>query len=226
MRKSLIASVLLHGSVAALAAVAIGWGESGEREAVRVQFQVSFSAPPSELVPKPPPPDSSAPEPFEFEQQEIEIELENVELPPVEFERVPPRRALLTAAPSAISNKRLSKPLRVSKPPVPERKPVEPQESPAPPAAHVDAPPVPQSCQPPAYPALARRLGHEGTVKVRLKIDSTGAVTRAHVQESSGSKLLDLAALQAVRSWTFQPASRGGRLVAEELIQPVVFRLN
>jgi protein TonB len=58
---------------------------------------------------------------------------------------------------------------------------------------------------PPRYPAAARRLGIEGTVTVRLELSPTGKVIVACVQESSGSPLLDSAALDALRKWQFGP---------------------
>lgn len=49
------------------------------------------------------------------------------------------------------------------------------------------------------YPRLARRLGHEGRVVVAFTIEADGRLAGVRVVESSGSELLDEAALEAVR---------------------------
>jgi protein TonB len=64
----------------------------------------------------------------------------------------------------------------------------------------------------PVYPPLARAARKEGTVVVRIRIGEDGAVTDAQVVESV--PLLDRAALDAVRQWTFAPTVVGGRAVA------------
>lgn len=78
---------------------------------------------------------------------------------------------------------------------------------------------------PPAYPALSRRRGEEGTVLLAIRIDPHGRVVQAQVAESSGFRRLDEAALTAVRRWHYQPATRAGVAIAWEYRQPVVFSL-
>jgi protein TonB len=80
--------------------------------------------------------------------------------------------------------------------------------------------------QPPAYPYAAWRHGIEGTVVVLLQIDASGAVTAAHVERSSGSGMLDDAALRQLAKWRFAPARRSGRAVPGTFRQEVVFRLT
>jgi TonB family protein len=55
------------------------------------------------------------------------------------------------------------------------------------------------------YPPEARRLGIEGTLKVRLVVDSSGKVTSATLLDSLGHGLDELALAQA-RSFEFTPA--------------------
>ena len=57
------------------------------------------------------------------------------------------------------------------------------------------------------YPSAARSAGQQGTVLVRLNIDANGQVTSASLTGSSGYPLLDNAALNAVYSWSFSPAT-------------------
>jgi TonB family protein len=63
------------------------------------------------------------------------------------------------------------------------------------------------------YPEVAQRAGLQGTVIVEVVIDTEGCVRRPRILK--GVPLgLDGAALAAVRSWTFQPATLDGRPVA------------
>ncbi|HEU4697735.1 MAG TPA: energy transducer TonB [Gemmatimonadales bacterium] len=90
-----------------------------------------------------------------------------------------------------------------------------------------DAPPVALGgVTPVEYPRALWRRGVEGTVVLRLVVDSTGAVPAdsARVAESSGSARLDSAALAAAPRLRFAPALRQGRPVAAAVLQPVEFR--
>ena len=58
----------------------------------------------------------------------------------------------------------------------------------------------------PPYPEMARRLGQEGRVTLRIAIDSAGRPTRVEIQRGSGYPLLDEAALTTLRGWAFIPA--------------------
>ncbi|MDA0262272.1 MAG: energy transducer TonB [Proteobacteria bacterium] len=55
----------------------------------------------------------------------------------------------------------------------------------------------------PRYPRIARERGWQGRVILEVAIAHNGIVDRAEVGESSGYRVLDLAALQAVRRWRF-----------------------
>jgi protein TonB len=57
------------------------------------------------------------------------------------------------------------------------------------------------------YPAAARSAGQQGTVVVHIDINANGRVASASVASSSGYPLLDNAAVNAVYSWTFSPAT-------------------
>ncbi|MGZ8199259.1 MAG: energy transducer TonB, partial [Methylosarcina sp.] len=46
------------------------------------------------------------------------------------------------------------------------------------------------------------------------------------VQQSSGHKQLDEAAIEAVKQWTFIPAKRGDKAVASTVTVPIQFKLN
>lgn len=78
----------------------------------------------------------------------------------------------------------------------------------------------------PRYPRNALRAGHEGTVLLRVLVDETGRPREVSVEDSSGHRELDRAALQQVlERWRFHPAQRDGRAVPAYALVPVEFRL-
>ena len=79
---------------------------------------------------------------------------------------------------------------------------------------------------PPAYPPEALEQGLAGTVLLRLSVTAAGDVGEIRVERSSGSELLDDAALQKVKQWRFVPAVMLGVEVAAEVRIPIVFRLE
>lgn len=77
----------------------------------------------------------------------------------------------------------------------------------------------------PVYPWLARQRGEEGTVVLRVEVLPTGRCGRLDVRASSGSTLLDTAALHTVKGWQFKPARRGQLPVAVWVEIPITFEL-
>ena len=75
------------------------------------------------------------------------------------------------------------------------------------------------------YPAAARRLNQQGTVKLRLAYDATGAVQDARVVQSSGSPALDKAALAAVPRFRIRPGTRNGVPQSGVVVQPIRFSM-
>jgi periplasmic protein TonB len=78
----------------------------------------------------------------------------------------------------------------------------------------------------PAYPEIALRRGWEGDVLLRVRVSPDGRPASISVQKSSGRDLLDQAAVDAVRGWTFVPARQGGEAVAGWVSVPIVFHLQ
>lgn len=78
----------------------------------------------------------------------------------------------------------------------------------------------------PLYPSMARRLGEQGQVLLRVQVTAEGTAADVVVQTSSGSSRLDQAALETVRKWRFVAAQQGGRAVAATIIVPIVFHLE
>ncbi len=78
----------------------------------------------------------------------------------------------------------------------------------------------------PAYPPVARKMGMEGTVMLKVLVSREGHVLQLEVARSSGYDVLDKAAGEAVRSWRFVPAKRGETAVDEWVQVPLAFRLS
>jgi len=83
-----------------------------------------------------------------------------------------------------------------------------------------------RSNRPPVYPPEEVAAGVTGLVHVRCLIAASGHVDSATVERTSGSARLDGAALDAVRTWQFEPAQRAGIAVAFEVIVPVRFSIR
>lgn len=76
---------------------------------------------------------------------------------------------------------------------------------------------------PPAYPARSLRRGDSGEVLVRALVGTDGRPRQVEVARSSSHRALDRAAVRAVRSWRFEPATRQGQPVAQVVQVPVAF---
>lgn len=79
--------------------------------------------------------------------------------------------------------------------------------------------------RPPVYPPRCLRMGIEGRVRVRVLVGENGEVQEVTLDRSSGESALDDSALEAVRTWRFEPARRNGVPVRAWAIVPVEFKL-
>jgi len=112
----------------------------------------------------------------------------------------------------------------VAPPPVVEPAP---QAPPAPPAltqARFDADYLRNP--PPPYPPLARRMGEEGKVVLRVSVNPQGTADAVEIRTSSGSNRLDESALKTIRQWKFIPAKRGDIAVQSWVLVPIIFKLE
>jgi periplasmic protein TonB len=173
--------------------------DQAELLAMQGQAEESFAAVISDLFeveaePEPPAEPPAEPEPERAPEPENELELpEPIEASPREAAGPPPPAE---ASPS----------------------------DDAPPGADVDVLPRPLPTNaPPAYPVQAYRQGIEGRVILRVRVAADGSVLEIALSRSSGAAILDAAALEAVRGWTFSPARRAGRAVPYEVAVPVRF---
>lgn len=86
------------------------------------------------------------------------------------------------------------------------------------------APPRIVSAPPPVYPAAARAAGHEGVAAVRIAVKPDGSVAGVGLEQGTGHKNLDRAALEAARHWRFTPIQGLGRGDAMPVIVTVTFK--
>jgi TonB family protein len=81
------------------------------------------------------------------------------------------------------------------------------------------------SNQAPRYPLQGLTMRAQGRVLVRAEILPDGTIGQRWIKQSSGLQVLDLAALETVRSWRFYPAQRHGMAVAVWLDVPIEYKL-
>jgi protein TonB len=78
---------------------------------------------------------------------------------------------------------------------------------------------------PPIYPAYAKEQGWEGVVLLKVFVGKNGNSRVTRLLKSSGYKILDQAAMKAVRQWKFLPARTGPLSFASWIDIPIRFRL-
>lgn len=76
------------------------------------------------------------------------------------------------------------------------------------------------------YPPLARNMGIEGSVRVRVEIDEGGCVIAATVLGTSASEMLDQAAVRRAFEMEWVPAEVDGKAARYAAILPVNFGLS
>jgi protein TonB len=92
--------------------------------------------------------------------------------------------------------------------------------------ALVDQLPEPIRRIEPQYPDLAREAQVEGMVVVNVLVAKDGRVQEVQLHPTIHVPMLDQAALEAARQWTFEPALMNGRPVAVWVALPFRFRLR
>lgn len=80
--------------------------------------------------------------------------------------------------------------------------------------------------QPIAYPRWAIRQGWQGKFVIAIEIKTDGTVGRYKVMKSTGRRVLDRVATDAVRSWKFHPAVKNGNIIVTCIEIPVTFELQ
>jgi protein TonB len=166
--------------------------------------KISLSLPEQVLVmiepdrPTPPPPPPEPPKPMQ------QLAPPDIVVPKTEVPVAPPPEPTVTATPETDTTPQPSTPAATA------------PEAPATnanantgqmhSAVFADA----NSCALPNYPASAARDGETGTTTLALLVGTDGRVNSARIQQSSGSRALDRAALNALSLCKFKPATSNG----------------
>ncbi|MBU1055661.1 MAG: energy transducer TonB [Proteobacteria bacterium] len=89
-----------------------------------------------------------------------------------------------------------------------------------------EAYPLYKTNPPPAYPRIARRRGYQGIVILNVLVDENGRVKNLKLFTSSGHSILDKAALNSVKTWVFEPGTKGRSRMAMWVRVPIRFELK
>ena len=92
--------------------------------------------------------------------------------------------------------------------------------------AAVSAKPRYRSNPTPDYPIPSKRRREEGIVLLNVQVSVDGTPAAISLNRSCGHPLLDRAALEAVRRWTFEPARAAGVPISSLVVIPVRFSLD
>ena len=76
------------------------------------------------------------------------------------------------------------------------------------------------------YPIESLRNREQGTVTLRVLVSAAGLVQAVEIEKTSGWPRLDRAARDAVKAWTFHPATHGGVAQSAWALVPVTFNLQ
>ena len=78
----------------------------------------------------------------------------------------------------------------------------------------------------PSYPTSAREQGLEWVVVLGVLVGVNGRAVEINVRTSSGARVLDDAAVDAVKRWRFAPAREGRRAIESWVEVPLKFALQ
>lgn len=174
-------------------------------------------------------------DPIPTPKHQVELALERPPPPKVDPPKPPPPPARPQRVAKVVPPIQETPPAPSAAPPVASAEPpvaVEPvaAATPAPPPVLPVTPPFGRAGYlnnpAPPYPAVAARLGLEGTVLLRVRVLSSGRVESVQVQKSSGSQPLDDAALLTVKKWLFTPSKRGDTPIDGWATVPIEFKLD
>ena len=105
-----------------------------------------------------------------------------------------------------------------------------PPAPPAPPAPPVDIAPTEnisyRRLRPPKYPPQAVRQRMEGKVLLKVLVGLDGKPEEITVEKSSGYRVLDQAAIAAVKTWVFNAGQKNGAASRGYALVPIEFNLN
>ncbi len=232
------AALALHGTLLALVLSGVLQPPKDIKEPPTVVVQLLQPTPPKPLPPTPEPPKPEPPKPVPPKPQPPKPEPPKPIPQPLPVPQPQPTPAPVAPAPIAPANEAPVKPAPPA-PPTPPAPPAPPT-PPAPPAP--PPPPAPPAQAPrtevsitanyasgnakPVYPTMAKRNGEQGTVVLRVLVRHDGTAGTVEVKSSSGFPRLDQSAVDAVKTWRFNPATVDGKAVDEWYQVPIPFKLN
>ena len=170
------------------------------------------------------PPAPPAPEPPKEEAKPREVQVVKRKPEPAKPQ---PLIAASTPAPSPMVAEQPAEPPKPA-PPIEAAPPAPP--APAAPAAPAE-PQVISSVEylrnpAPPYPPLAKRMGEQGKVTLRVLVNAQGKPEKIEIAKSSGFARLDDTAREAVRDWLFKPYTVNGRAEAFIVLVPLNFNFT
>lgn len=144
----------------------------------------------------------------------------------------PPKPEPVVEKPKPVVKKEAPKPVEPK--PEPVQQVVVPEPTPAPPTPAPPVEPVLTKATAdagylrnpaPRYPDFAQQQGWEGTVILNVHVLANGKPKAVEIKQSSGRKILDDSAVQAVKRWSFVPAKLGETATDSWVEVPIDFRL-
>ncbi|MBB5541439.1 energy transducer TonB [Paraburkholderia fungorum] len=217
------------------------WGETGAAALLILALHAGFllvarhghDAPPAPVVPPRP-----LPMTVELTRPPVPLPQAKQAPPPVPQplkQQAPPPRPLTRAAPKP-SPAPLAPLVAAAPAPAPADTAVVHVPAPsapvpaAPPAALAETAPIGNAAYlhnpAPDYPPIAQDQGWEGHVLLRVHVLANGKPDSVDIKTSSGRRMLDDAALAAVRHWIFVPAKRGDEAIDGWVNVPIDFKLG
>ncbi|NUG24061.1 energy transducer TonB, partial [Acinetobacter lactucae] len=161
----------------------------------------------------PPPPKPEEPKPKEQppEPPKMVEKVAKVPEPVKQVEKVTPvQKTTPVAQPTKVATPAPAAPSTPSPSPVAAPAPVAAAPAPKPAGVSRGVSEGSAGCEKPDYPREAEMSGEQGTVRIRVLVDTNGKVIEAKVKKSSGSRILDKAATKAYSLCTFKPAMKDG----------------
>lgn len=140
----------------------------------------------------------------------------------------PPKPEPVVEKPKPVVKKEVPKPVEPKPEPIqvvtPEPTPAPPPPEPVLTKATADAGYLRNPA--PRYPDFAQQQGWEGTVILNVHVLANGKPKAVEIKQSSGRKILDDSAVQAVKRWSFVPAKLGETATDSWVEVPIDFRLS
>lgn len=201
---ALAGAILVNVIIFAGAPLLLRLGQSQPAAPLPVQ-QMVFLSPPPEIYKEPPPQDKPPPPPkpaapsaapLDASIIKPHLEAPGLEPAPSDFATVP---MAIPAPAGPVSSGELGKP---------------------------DQMPMPLAQPRPPYPYLARRQGVQGWVRVRILVDSQGAVSKVILLQSHPQGVFDKTVRRTLKSWRFQPATRDRHPVSTWVQTTIRFNLE